>query len=229
MKATVKTKKVVIKEDGYPAALSIDYPDKLDRMTTFFRLFMLIPIAIIFGLISGSGQTVTRTVFVDQSGDILRTMRTTGGGLLMAIPVAVALMIVFRQSYPRWWFDFLCELTRFQNRLGAYASLLTDKYPSTVEEQAVHLELRYPNVQTDLNQFMPLVKWFLAIPHYFVLGFLAVGAFFAVVFAWFAILFTGQYPRSLFDYVVGVMRWGLRVNAYAFLMVTDVYPPFSLN
>ena len=229
MKATVKTPKVVIKESGYPATLTIDYPDKLDRLTTFFRLFMLIPIAIILGLISGSGQTVTRTVFVDQAGDILRTTRDATGGLLMGIPVAVALMIIFRQRYPRWWFDFLRELTRFQNRLGAYVSLLTDKYPSTVDEQAVHLELRYPDVQTDLNNLMPLFKWFLAIPHYIVLAFLGFGALFAIVFAWFAILFTGQYPRSLFDYVVGVMRWGLRVSAYASLLITDVYPPFSLN
>jgi len=113
--------------------------------------------------------------------------------------------------------------------VGAYLCLLTDQYPSTVEEQAVHLEIAYPDAAKDLNRWMPIVKWLLAIPHYVVLAFLAVGAVFAVLIAWFAILFTGQYPRGLFDFVVGVGRWGLRVNAYAFLLVTDRYPPFSLR
>ena len=138
-------------------------------------------------------------------------------------------MIIFRQRYPRWWFDFSRELTRFGYRVGAYLVLLTDQYPSTVEEQAIHLEIDYPNVQNDLNRWMPLVKWLLAIPHYIVLGLLAIAAFFAVVIAWFAILATGQYPRGLFDFVVGVGRWCLRVDAYAFLLVTDRYPPFSLR
>jgi hypothetical protein len=138
-------------------------------------------------------------------------------------------MILFRQRYPRWWFDFSRELARFGYRVGAYLALLTDQYPSTVEEQAVHLEIDYPDVKNDLNRWMPLVKWLLAIPHYIVLGFLAIGAVFAVIIAWFAILFTGKYPRALFEFVVGVGRWGLRVNAYAFLLVTDRYPPFSLQ
>ena len=138
-------------------------------------------------------------------------------------------MILFRQRYPRWWFDFSRELTRFSYRVGSYLLLLTDQYPSTVEEQSVHLEIDYPDVQTDLNQWMPLVKWLLAIPHYIVLAFLMIGVIFAVIIAWFAILFTGEYPRGLFDFVVGVGRWGLRVSAYAFLLVTDRYPPFSLR
>jgi hypothetical protein len=138
-------------------------------------------------------------------------------------------MIIFRQRYPRWWFDFSRELTRFEARVGSYFALLTDQYPSTVEEQSVHLELDYPNVETDLNRWYPLFKWFLAIPHYIVLAFLSVASIFAVIIAWFAILFTGQYPKLLFDYNVGVARWWLRVSAYAFLLVTDQYPPFSLD
>ena len=138
-------------------------------------------------------------------------------------------MLFRSQRYPRWWFDFSRELTRFGARVGAYLFLLTDQYPATVEEQAVHLEIDYPDVKSDLNRWMPLVKWLLAIPHYIVLFFLAIGAFFAAIIAWFAILVTGQYPRSLFDFMVGVGRWGLRVNAYAFLLVTDRYPPFSLR
>ena len=138
-------------------------------------------------------------------------------------------MIVFRQRYPRWWFDFARELVRFSARIGAYLLLLTDQYPSTVDEQSVHLEIDYPDAKRDLNRWLPLVKWFLAIPHYIVLAVLAIIALFAVVFAWFAILITGRYPRALFDFVVGVDRWCLRVTAYAFLLVTDLYPPFSLS
>ena len=142
--------------------------------------------------------------------------------------MATALMILFRQRYPRWWFDFARELVRFTARVGAYAALLTDAYPSTVDEQVVHLEIDYPNVEQDLNRWLPLVKWFLAIPHYVVLAVLAIAAVVAVIIAWFAILFTGHYPRGLFDFVVGVGRWALRVQAYAFLLVTDRYPPFTM-
>jgi len=214
---------------GYAARLEIDYPEKLDRMTTFFRILWIIPIAIIFALITGSGETVTNTIILDEGGHILRTTSETAGGLLNGLVLATVLMIFFQQRYPRWWFDFSRELTRFGARVGAYAMLLTDQYPSTVEEQAVHLEIDYPDVKADLNRWMPLVKWFLAIPHYIVLGVLGVAAIFVVIIAWFAILLNGQYPRSLFDFIVGVFRWGLRVNAYAFLLVTDTYPPFSLQ
>jgi Domain of unknown function (DUF4389) len=152
-----------------------------------------------------------------------------GGGLLAGLAFATALMIVIRMRYPRWWFDFARELTRFGARVGAYVALLTDRYPSTVEEQSVHLEIEYPEVDRDLNRWLPLVKWFLAIPHYVALIVLIIGAALAIVIAWFAILMTGRYPQPLFNYVVGVGRWSLRVNAYAFLLVTDRYPPFSLK
>ena len=213
----------------YAARLEIDYPPQLERLTTFFRLIWVIPIAIILGLISGAGHTVTSTVVLNEAGEVVRRTRDTAGGLASGLAAATALMIIFRQRYPRWWFDFSRELTRFGYRVGAYLALLTDQYPSTVEEQAVHLEIDYPDVTHDLNRWMPLVKWLLAIPHYIVLAFLAIAAVFAVVIAWFAILATGHYPRGLFDFVVGVGRWGLRVNAYAFLLVTDRYPPFSLR
>jgi len=213
----------------YAARLEIDYPEKLDRGTTFLRLFWIIPIAIILGLITGSGETVTNTVFLNEAGEIIRNTRETAGGMAMGIPAAVALMIIFRQRYPRWWFDFLRELTRFEARVCAYAALMTDQYPSTVEEQAIHLELDYPDVEKDLNRYMPLFKWFLAIPHYVVLAFLSVGSAFAVIFAWFAILFTGRYPEGLFNFNVGVMRWWMRVQAYVSLQLIDTYPPFSLD
>ncbi len=213
----------------YPARLQIDYPDQLDRWTTFFRIIWMIPIGIVLSLLTKAGETVTTTVIQNQAGNVVDITRDTTGGVLTGLFMAALLMILFRQRYPRWWFDFIRELTRFEARVAAYAALLTDQYPSTVEEQSVHLEIDYPNVETELNRWMPLVKWFLAIPHYIVLAFLSVGAVFVAIVAWFAILLTGQYPKSLFDFMVGVGRWWLRVNAYAFLLVTDSYPPFSLS
>jgi hypothetical protein len=207
----------------YAARLNVDYPEKLDRVTTLLRVIWIIPIAVILSLISGTGnETVVR-----ETGE--RVMRSTGGGVSGGLFVATALMIVFRMRYPRWWFDFARELTRFGARVGAYFALLTDRYPSTVEEQSVHLEVDYPDVARDLNRWLPLVKWLLAIPHYIVLLFLWLAAIVVVIVAWFVILITGRYPRSLFDFVVGVGRWSLRVGAYAFLLVTDRYPPFTLS
>jgi hypothetical protein len=214
---------------GYPARLQVDYPERLGRLTTLFRLLLMIPIAVILGLITGAGETITNTVFLNEAGEVIRRTQQTAGGLVAGLVSATALMILFRQLYPRWWFDFSRELTRFEARVGAFATLLTDRYPSTVDQQSVHLELDYPDAKTDLNRWLPLVKWLLVIPHYFVLFFLSIASLFAVILAWFAILVTGRYPRSLFDFTVGVSRWWLRVGAYAFLLVTDRYPPFSLK
>ena len=202
----------------HPTRLSIDYPDRdLNRLTTFFRLVVAIPILIVLGSVAGGAW--------QWSYENGKTAVVAAGGLLFFGPL---LMILFRQKYPRWWFDFNLQLARFSTRVSSYLALMSDRYPSTDEEQSVHLELDYPDVKRDLNRWMPLVKWFLAIPHYFVLFFLGIAAIFAVIFAWFAILFTGRYPRGLFTFVEGVMRWGLRVQAYAMLLVTDRYPPFSL-
>ena len=198
---------------AYPARLAVDYTEQHDRVKTFFRIFLVIPVAIVYGaLTAGATQAVREQ-----------------GGIVAGLFTATLLMILFRQRYPRWWFDFALELTRFAARICAYVLLLTDEYPSTVEEQQVHLELDYPDAQRDLNRWLPLVKWLLVIPHVILLVFLSIGAFFAVVFAWFAILFTGRYPRGVFDFVVGVGRWWLRVQAYAWLLLTDRYPPFSMD
>jgi Domain of unknown function (DUF4389) len=208
--------------ERYAARLDIDYPEKLDRLTTLLRVIWVIPIAIILSLLTATGN---ETVATDSGNRVV----STGGGISAGLALATALMIAARMRYPRWWFDFARELTRFGARVGAYLALLTDQYPSTVEEQSVHLEIDYPDVERDLNRWLPLVKWLLAIPHYIVLVVLWLAAIVAVIVAWFAILVTGRYPRALFDFVVGVGRWSLRVVAYAFLLVTDRYPPFSLN
>jgi Domain of unknown function (DUF4389) len=214
----------------HPARLEIDYPEgRQDTLSTLFRFIWVIPVAIILSLITDAGQTVTYGFFLNESGEVIRRTRDAAGGLASGLATATALMIIFRQMYPRWWFDFALELTRFSYRVGAYSLLLTDKYPSIVDEQSVHLELDYPDVPKDLNRYMPIVKWLLAIPHYIVLAFLAVGVAVVTVYAWFSILFTGNYPRGVFDFVVGVGRWALRVNAYAFLLITDRYPEFSLR
>ena len=213
----------------YAARLEVDYPEQLDRMTTFLRLIWILPIAVILGLISGAGETVIVTLVVDAADEVVQRSERRVGGLASGLVVVTALMIVFRRRYPRWWFDFSRELVRFGGRVGAYLLLLTDRYPSSVEEQSVHLDIEYPDAKRDLNRWLPLVKWLLAIPHYFVLFFFSIAAFFAVILAWFAILATGRYPRGFFDFIVGVGRWHLRVGAYAFLLVTDRYPPFSLR
>ncbi len=207
---------------AYAARLEIDYPAELDRFTTFFRPILAIPILIILALLSSTGGET----LVNEAGEQLR--RSTGG-VSAGLFVATALMIVVRQRYPRWWFDFARQLERFGARIGSYLLLLTDRYPSTVEEQSVHLDIDYPDVENDLNRWLPLVKWLLALPHYIVLVCLFLIGIVGVIAAWFAILVTGHYPRAIFDYLVGVGRWALRVQAYAFLLVTDEYPPFSLD
>ncbi len=205
--------------DAHAARLTIDYPDRdLDRVSTALRLVYAIPVMIVLGVVAGG-------VAGDTAGETGGRIGAFGGGLLV---LPVLLMIVFRNKYPRWWFDFNLQLARFSTRVLSYLALMSDRYPSTDDEQSVHLDLDYPNVPEDLNRWLPLVKWLLAVPHYVALLFLGVAAAIGVVIAWFSVLFTGRYPRAIFGFVEGVLRWALRVEAYAFLLVTDRYPPFSL-
>jgi hypothetical protein len=210
-----------LQEPEYPVQFSVDYPDRdLNRVTTAFRIFTVIPIAIVISTVSGG----TWQWSYEHGGT---TTVAAAGGLIFIGPL---LMILFRRKYPRWWFDWNLELQRFSNRVSIYLALMDDRYPSTDEHQSVHLEYAYPDAARDLNRWLPLVKfWLLAIPHYIVLIFLNIAAFVVVIVAWFAILFTGRYPRGMFDFVEGVIRWNNRVLGYALTLVTDKYPPFRLT
>jgi Domain of unknown function (DUF4389) len=202
----------------YPVQFAVEYPDRqLNRLTSFFRIFVIIPISIVLGTIAGGTW--------GYAGSQSREAIAAAGGVLFFGPL---LMILFRQKYPRWWFDWNLELVRFINRVYTYLALMNDSYPSTDDHQWVRLDYPYPDAANDLNRGLPLIKWFLAIPHYIVLFFLGIATFFVVIVAWFAILFTGRYPRGMFDFVEGVFRWHNRVVAYAFTLVTDQYPPFRL-
>jgi hypothetical protein len=205
---------------SYPVNFSVDYPEReLNRLTTFFRIFTVIPIAIVAALLPGAELAGSaQSNGAGFSGAI-------AGGSLVVLPIV--LMLLFRKKYPRWWYDWNLEMMRFANRIGVYFALMDDQYPSTDEQQAVRLDFAYPDAE-QLQRGMPLVKWLLAIPHYIVLFFLYIGVFFAVVGAWFAILFTGRYPRGIFKFVEGTIRWHNRVVGYAFALVTDKYPPFRL-
>jgi Domain of unknown function (DUF4389) len=199
----------------YPVQFDVDFPARpLDRLTTAFRIILALPIVILLTALTGSLANNSH----DQDAAI-------AAGVLF---VPLVLMLLFRQKYPRWWFDWNLNVLRFSNRVSAYLALLDDRYPSTDEEQSVHLEFAYPDAR-QLNRWLPLIKWFLAIPHYVILLFLWIGLLGAILIAWFAILFTGRYPRPLFNFVVGVLRWTNRVTAYAFALVTDEYPPFRLS
>lgn len=202
----------------YPVDLTIDFQDReLNRTTTFFRLLTVIPIAIILGGLTGAGSYAF--------GDNGYWLGAVAG--IIAFPTA--LMLIFEEKYPRWWFDFNRELTAFSLRVGVYLMLIDDRYPSTTDEQSVHLKLDYPDVKSELSRLMPIIKWLLLLPHWVILIFLWLGALCGTIYAWFVILFTGHYPRDVFDFVVGVQRWNLRVAAYGVLLVTDEYPPFRLG
>ncbi len=207
-------------EGRYPVEFAVDYPDRsLNRLTTAFRIIVAIPIFIVAAALGGHEQSY-------EAGRYGWTVATGAGGLLFLAPL---LMIVFRQKYPRWWYDWNLEFQRFSNRIGVYVALMDDQYPSTDERQSVRLDYVYPDARQGLNRWLPLVKWFLAIPHYIVLAFLWLAAIVVVIITWFAILFTGRYPRGLFNFVEGVFRWTNRVIGYAFALVTDQYPPFRLG
>ena len=211
---------------AYPLTFDVVYPERLSRWKTAFRLILSVPVVLLVRILVGANYQGTSATYGAEPYTITIPNFTNLGGLLVAAPL---LMIVIRRKYPRWWFDWNLGILSFGSRIAAYLYLLRDEYPSTDEDQAVHLAVRYPDAARELNRWLPLVKWLLAIPHYIVLIVLTVTSLVAVIVAWFAIVITGRYPRVLFDFVVGYLRWSYRVTAYAFTLVTDKYPPFRLS
>ncbi|HYR63782.1 MAG TPA: DUF4389 domain-containing protein [Actinomycetota bacterium] len=208
--------------ESYPVQLSVDYPEvPRRRLTVLFRLVLAIPILIVLSALANE-------LFISLGGgDSADTARfTVGAGGVLFLPTL--LMLVFRRKYPGWWFDWNVNLLRFENRILAYLLLLRDEYPSTDAEQSVHVVLPEPDGGGSLNRWMPLVKWLLVIPHLIVLVILTVVAVVLTLIAWVAIVITGRHPRGIYDFVVGTLRWWLRVEAYGFVLVTDRYPPFRL-
>ena len=214
---------MVYSTDMYPVQFDVEYPEEgRNRLTALVRIILTIPIMIIIALIGGS-------LGLGDMDSAWNWGRTEALIISLGLFLATMLMIVFRGKYPRWWFDWNLEVSRFSARVGAYLFLLRDEYPSTDEHQAVTLDIAYPNVQEQLNRVLPLFKWLLAIPHYIALAILGIASIVVVILAWIAILVTGRYPIWMFNFIVGVFRWGLRVTAYAFLLTTDRYPPFRLS
>jgi len=186
----------------YPVTLKIDYSESSNRLTALFRLILVIPIVIILALISTYAE---------------------------ALFFAIAMMLLFKEKYPKWWFEWNIGITKFTYRIAAYVLLMRDEYPATDHEQSVNITIPYPDVKNDLKRWMPLVKWILVIPHIIALIFLFIGVALCTIFALLAILITGKYPKGIFDFIEGFLRWTLRVSAFALLLTTDEYPPFRLK
>ena len=200
----------------YPVRFEVDYPERLGRVSTVFRIILYIPIAIFLALVGGQAFSY------GDVGDATSTGLAGGGGIVLAIWATV----IVRQYVPRWLFDFQVALMRFQARAYGYLALLTDRFPAFEGEYPISFDVRYPD---KLNRWKVAIwKIITSIPHIIILIFLYVAAFVVVVIAWFAILFTGRYPQGLHTFVAGVFRWSLRVQAYIFSL-TDEYPPFSLD
>ena len=197
-----ETMDTIAAESSYPVQYSVEYPESSSRLKALFRLILIIPIAVIYILVSG-----------------------INGALFPAL----VFMLLFRKKYPRWWFAVNLEVERFTARCGAYLSLLRDEYPSTDEQQAVQLDIEYPDAQNDLNRWLPLIKWLLALPHWIIIGILSYVYLIVLVISWIAIIITGKHPRGLFDFLVGYSRWAYRATAYAILLTTDRYPPFRFG
>ena len=184
-----------------------------NRVTALFRLVLVVPIAIFVASFAPS--------IADSESSDLNALFTG----FLALPVVLAL--VFRQVYPSYLLAFNEALLSLQTRVNAYVFLLTDEYPSIEENDVV--SVTFPEVDAKaLNRYLPLVKWLLAIPLYIVgIAYIVYGAF-LTLFAWFSILFTGNFPEFCAEGIVGVIAYWNRVAGYALVLVTDEYPTFSL-
>ena len=186
---------------SYPLTYDVEYPGELSRWLIFVKWLLAIPhLIVVYGL----GVAASLLTFI------------------------AFFAILFTKRYPRELFDFVVNINRWNANVISYLFLLRDDYPPFSWDSGLYpvtYEVAYPE---ELSRWLIFVKWLLVIPHIIVLSFLFVGMFLALIAAWFAILFTGRFPESLFRFVVGVNRWQLRANAYMNLMC-DEYPPFSME
>jgi Mn2+/Fe2+ NRAMP family transporter len=184
--------------------------DNRDKSTALFRLFLAVPVLIFLSSFSE---------FADDLPGVL-------GGLLV---LPVVLSMLFRNVYPSYVLAFNKALLELSNRVNAYVLVLTDEYPSIEANQKVRLI--YPEIDggKKLSPWMPLVKWFLAIP-LFLLGIIyAIYAFALTLVSWFSVITKGFYPEDKAEEVIKVIAYWNRLYGYALLLVTDEYPSFSLN
>ena len=187
----------------YPVRFDVEYPERLSRWKIFVKWLLAIPHLIIVYLLQ----------------------------IVASVMVFIAFFaILFTKKWPRGMFDFMVQIQRWTANMAAYALLLLrDEYPpfsGDAGEYPVTLEVDY---DANLSRWQIFLKWLFVIPHLVVLLFVLLAAYVVVFIAFFAILFTGRYPRGMFDFVVGAGRWVMRVNAYAQWLMTDRYPPFSLR
>jgi hypothetical protein len=188
----------------YPARFDVEYPERLSRWKIFVKWLLAIPHFIIVYLLQIVGSVMVFIAFF---------------------------AILFTKKWPRGMFDFMVQIQRWSLNTVVYAlTLQRDEYPpfsGDAGEYPVRLEVDYDD---NLSRWQIFFKWWLfVLPHVFILFFLIIAAFVVVVIAFFAILFTGRYPRGMFDFVTGVLRWTVRVNAYGQWLMTDRYPPFGLR
>jgi len=180
-----------------------------NRVTALFRLILVVPMAIFVASFAPAWSNNTDSWSV---------------GLLV---FPVALTLVFRQVYPSYLLTFNEALLSLQTRVDAYVLLLTDEYPSIEENDVV--SVTFPEVDAKaLSRWLPLIKWFIAIPLYLLGVAYIIYAAFLTLFAWFSILFTGNFPEFCAEGIVGVIAYWNRVVGYALVLVTDEYPTFSL-
>jgi hypothetical protein len=184
---------------GYPVTLDVPYPESLSRWLIFVKWLLAIPhFAIIYVL-----------------------------SLVMSVLTFIAFFaILFTKKYPDSLFTFAVGIQRWTYNVYAYVGLLRDEYPPFSLDAGQYPVVFEAGAPGDLSRWLIFVKWLLVIPNVIVYLFVAIAAIVVGFIAWFAILFTGKYPRGMFDFVVGSMRWGARMNAYCNLW-TDQYPPFS--
>jgi hypothetical protein len=185
----------------YPVRLDVPYPESHSRWLIFVKWLLAIPHFIILYFL---GIAVALTTFV------------------------AFFAILFTKNYPEGLFKFAVGVQRWSQNMTAYVWLLRDEYPPFSMDTGAYPVVFEADYPTDLNRWLPLVKWLLVLPVAIVGLVVLLLAYVTSIIAWFAILFTGTYPRGLFDFAVGALRWSARVNAYSNLW-TDRYPPFSLD